>query len=61
MNRSSNALRGSFDEAPEDVGHAFAHVWQGVIDVIEGRGGVRLPIDVNVARTPNPSMPVPVR
>ena len=58
ISSAARAKAFSISKAPEDVGHAFAHVWQGVIDVVEGRGGVRLPIDVNVARTPNPSMPV---
>lgn len=57
ISSAARAKAFSIEKAPEDVGHAFAHVWQGVIDVIEGRGGVRLPIDVNVARTPNPSRP----
>ena len=42
-------------KAPTDVGHAFAAVWQGVLDHIEERNGHRLPIDVNVAATPSPS------
>ena len=41
--------------APTDVGHAFAAVWQGVLDQVEERNGHRLPIDVNVAATPSPS------
>jgi hypothetical protein len=40
---------------PTDVGHAFAGVWQGVLDVVQEHGGVRLPIDVNVASVPDPS------
>jgi len=43
------------DKAPTDVGHAFAHVWQGAIDRVVEHGGVRLPIDVNVAAVPSPS------
>lgn len=58
ISSAARAKAFSIEKAPEDVGHAFAHVWQGVIDVVEGRGGIELPIDVNVARTPNPSMPV---
>lgn len=42
-------------KAPTDVGHAFAAVWQGVLDQVEERNGHRLPIDVNVAATPSPS------
>ena len=58
ISSAARAKAFSISKAPADVGHAFAHVWQGVIDVVEGRAGIRLPIDVNVARTPNPSMPV---
>ena len=43
------------DKFPRDVGQAFAGVWQGVLDVVENHGGVRLPIDVNVASVPDPS------
>ncbi len=43
------------DKFPRDVGQAFAGVWQGVLDVVENHGGVRLPIDVNVASVPSPS------
>lgn len=43
------------DKSPSDVGHAFAQVWQGLIDVVETHNGVRLPIDVNVAQLPSPS------
>jgi hypothetical protein len=45
----------SIDKLPTDVGHAFAQVWQGVLDVVETHNGVRLPIDVNVAQLPSPS------
>jgi Domain of unknown function (DUF1906) len=45
----------SEDKAPSDVGHAFAQVWQGLIDVVETHNGFRLPIDVNVAQLPSPS------
>jgi hypothetical protein len=38
------------DKDPSEVGHAFAQVWQGMLDVIETHNGVRLPIDVNVAQ-----------
>ena len=40
---------------PTDVGHSFAQVWQGLLDVVETHNGVRLPIDVNVAMLPSPS------
>ena len=42
-------------KTPTDVGHAFAAVWQGVLDRVEERNGHRLPIDVSVAATPSPS------
>lgn len=42
-------------KAPTDVGHAFAAIWQGVIDRVEERNGHRLPIDVSVAATSSPS------
>jgi hypothetical protein len=43
------------DKKPTDVGHAFAGVWQGVLDQVVEHGGVKLPIDVNVAAVPSPS------
>jgi len=46
------------DKLPSEVGHAFAQVWQGVLDVVETHNGVRIPIDVNVADMPSPSVPV---
>jgi len=42
-------------KAPTDVGHAFAAVWQGVLDQVEERNGHKLPIDVSIAATPSPS------
>jgi hypothetical protein len=45
----------SKDKLPSDVGHSFAQVWQGILDVVETHNGVRLPIDVNVAQLPSPS------
>jgi hypothetical protein len=47
----------NFDEgrAPQDVGFAFAGVWQGVIDVARSVANVRLPVDVNVASWASPS------
>jgi hypothetical protein len=49
----------SIDKAPTEVGHAFAQVWQGVLDIVETHNGVKLPIDVNVAdlRSPSESSP----
>lgn len=40
---------------PSDVGHAFAAVWQGILDVEQTWAGHRIPIDVNVAATRSPS------
>jgi Domain of unknown function (DUF1906) len=46
-----------FDEgrAPQDVGFAFAGVWQGVIDVARSIANVQLPVDVSVASWRSPS------
>jgi hypothetical protein len=43
------------DKMPTDVGHAFAEVWQGLIDVTRTHAGIRLPIDVNVSGSRSPS------
>ena len=43
------------DKVPSEVGHTFADVWQGMIDVVKKVNGVRLPVDVNVAAAPSPS------
>ena len=43
------------DKAPTDVGHEFASVWQGILDVVRTHNGVQLPIDVNVSAVPSPS------
>jgi hypothetical protein len=51
----------SEDKFPVDVGHAFAQVWQGVLDVVETHNGVKLPIDVSVAALPSPSEDYPSR
>jgi hypothetical protein len=45
----------SEDKEPHEVGHSFASVWQGVLDVVQTHNGVKLPIDVNVAAVPSPS------
>ncbi len=45
---------------PTDVGHAFASVWQGLLDVVETRNGVSLKIDKSVASVPSPSQNAPV-
>lgn len=42
---------------PEEVGHAFAMAWQGVLDVTRRYAGIDLPIDENVSDRPNPSAP----
>lgn len=42
--------------APTDVGHEFASVWQGMLDVIRTHNGVRLPIDISVASVASPSL-----
>lgn len=41
--------------APQDVGYAFAGVWQGVIDVARSVAKIKLPVDVNVASWRSPS------
>jgi Domain of unknown function (DUF1906) len=43
------------DKQPYEVGHSFASVWQGVLDIVQTHNGVKLPIDVNVASVPSPS------
>lgn len=43
------------EKAPAEVGHYFASAWQGVLDKVETRSGVELPIDVNVASVKSPS------
>ena len=48
----------TLDRNPMQIGHEFATMWQGKIDIVERRAGKKLPIDVNVARTPDPSHPV---
>jgi hypothetical protein len=47
------------DKFPSEVGHAFAQVWQGVLDVVETHNGIQLPIDVNVAEQVSPSEVTP--
>jgi glycoside hydrolase-like protein len=46
-----------FDEgrAPQDVGYAFAGMWQGVIDVARSVANIKLPVDVNVGAWASPS------
>jgi hypothetical protein len=40
---------------PHEVGHAFAAVWQGVLDVEQTFGGKTIKLDVNISGSPNPS------
>ena len=40
---------------PHEVGHAFATIWQGVLDVEQTFNGKRIKLDVNVAGSPSPS------
>jgi len=42
-------------KAPQDVGFAFAGIWQGVINTARAVADVRLPVDVNVASWISPS------
>lgn len=55
------AGQGDFDpDAPPDpsgVGHEFAAVWQGMLDVVRTHNGVRLPIDISSASMASPSIP----
>jgi hypothetical protein len=43
------------EKTPDAVGHSFAAMWQGILDVVEEWNGYSLPIDVNVSAVPNPS------
>jgi len=43
------------DKAPAEVGHDFAGMWQGVIDVVRKVANVALPIDINVSNWRSPS------
>lgn len=45
----------STGKSPEDVGHDFAGMWQGVIDVVRRVANVTLPIDINVSNWQSPS------
>ena len=40
---------------PTIVGHEFAGMWQGVIDVVREVADVAIPIDINVSNWPSPS------
>jgi hypothetical protein len=43
------------DKMPTDVGHAFAAVWQGLLDVTRTHSGIKLPVDINVSGKRSPS------
>lgn len=43
------------NKAPEEVGHTFAGMWQGVIDVVRHVANIALPIDINVSNWQSPS------
>ena len=43
------------DKEPTDIGHQFAAMWQGVLDIVQEHNGHRILIDVNVAAVPSPS------
>lgn len=43
------------DKVPTDVGHTFAAVWQGLLNVTRMHDGIRIPIDINVASVRSPS------
>lgn len=45
----------SVDKLPTDVGHAFAAVWQGLLDVTRTHSGIKLPVDINVSGARSPS------
>ncbi len=49
----------SEDKEPHEVGHDFAKVWQGLLDVVQTHNGVELPIDVNVSAVRSPSFTDP--
>ena len=43
------------DKQPTEIGHQFAAMWQGVLDIVQEHNGHRILIDVNVAAVPSPS------
>lgn len=47
------------ERRPEEIGLKFATAWQGKLDIEELWSGYKLPIDVNVAATPSPSLAAP--
>jgi hypothetical protein len=44
-------------KAPQDVGFAFAGVWQGILDVGRAVANLTLPVDINVSKWRSPSAP----
>lgn len=46
----------SHERKPHEIGLHFATAWQGVLDTEQRWAGFKLPIDVNVAATPSPSL-----
>jgi hypothetical protein len=51
----ANARGFDITKLPSEVGHAFAAVWQGVLDVQQTWNGHKIPIDVNVSSSKSPS------
>jgi hypothetical protein len=50
------STRGFSERAdPTDVGHDFADMWQGQLDITRTHGGVKLPVDISVAAVSSPS------
>ena len=50
------STRGFSERAsPTDVGHHFADMWQGKLDITRTHNGVRLPVDISVSDRPSPS------
>ena len=43
------------DKHPTEVGHTFADVWQGLLDVVRTHNGIKLPIDISVSSLASPS------
>lgn len=50
------STRGFSEKAdPTDVGHEFAAMWQGKLDITRTHNGVKLPVDISVSATASPS------
>lgn len=47
------------DRRPDEIGLHFATAWQGKLDIVQRWAGFKLPIDVNVAAHPSPSLASP--